>query len=229
MEDEKLMKLNKKEIKDFLAKVNFKKGNGLVPAIVQDASNDSVLMQAYMNKEALRLTLSSGKMHFWSRTKGRIWMKGEESENYSILQNAILDCDSDAVLFKVHQIGEVCHTGEESCFFKPIKLENKKKIDSKMLERLFEIINERIQNPNEKSYVSRLTSQGEDAILQKVGEEAVEFILAIKSNIEKEAVHEAADLIFHLLVSFAKKGYNISTIFKELEFRHKKKTQNRSS
>lgn len=225
MEDEKLLKLNKKQIKDFIAKVNFKKGNGLVPAIVQDSSNDSVLMQAYMNKEALRLTLSSGKMHFWSRTKERIWMKGEESENYSIVQNVILDCDNDAVLFKVHQIGGVCHTGEESCFFKPIKLENKKTIDSKMLERLFEIINERIQNPNEKSYVSRLTSQGEDAILQKVGEEAVEFILAIKSNNEKEAIHEAADLIFHLLVSFAKKGYNISTIFKELEFRHKKKTK----
>ena len=220
------MKLNKKEIKDFMVKVNFKKGNGLVPVIVQDSSNDSVLMQAYMNKEALKLTLSSGKMHFWSRTKGRIWMKGEESENYSIVQNAILDCDSDAILFKVQQIGAVCHTGEESCFFKPLQLENKKTTDSKILERLFEIINERIQNPNEKSYVSRLTSQGEDAILQKIGEEAIEFILAIKSNNETEAIHEAADVIFHLLVSFAKKGYNISTIFEELKFRHKKKTQN---
>ena len=219
-----MLKLNKKEIDEFIAKVNFKKGDGLVPAVVQDASNGTVLMQAYMNEEALRLTLSSGKMHYWSRTKGRIWMKGEESKYYSIVENAALDCDDDAILFKVQQVGVVCHTGEETCFYKPIKKDTESSVDSRMLERLFEVIKERIRNPSEASYVSRLTSKGEDAVLQKVGEEAVEFILAMKSDNPKEATLEAADVVFHMLVSFAQKGYDLNSIFEELDQRHKKKT-----
>jgi phosphoribosyl-ATP pyrophosphohydrolase/phosphoribosyl-AMP cyclohydrolase len=219
-----VLKLNKKAIDEFIAKVDFKKGDGLVPAVVQDASNGAVLMQAYMNEEALRLTLSSSKMHYWSRTKGRIWMKGEESKHYSIVKNAALDCDDDAILFKVQQVGVVCHTGEETCFHKPIKAETESSIDSRMLERLFEVIKERIRNPSEASYVSRLTSKGEDAVLQKVGEEAVEFILAMKSDNPKEATLEAADVVFHMLVSFAQKGYDLNSIFEELDQRHKKKT-----
>jgi len=220
-----VLKLDENEIKVFIEKVNFEKGNGLVPAIVQDTSNNRVLMQAYMNEEALRLTLSSGRMHFWSRTKGRIWMKGEESKHYSLVQNAFLDCDNDAVLFKVQQVGQVCHTGEETCFHKPLKPEEDVGVDAKMLERLFEVIKERIRNPSETSYVSRLTSKGEDAVLQKVGEEAVEFILAVKSDNPKEATLEASDVIFHMLVSFAQKGYNLNSIFEELDRRHKKKTR----
>jgi len=221
-----VLKLDENEIKAFIEKVNFKKGNGLVPAIVQDASNNNVLMQAYLNKEALRLTLVSGRMHFWSRTKSRIWMKGEESKHYSLVQNAFLDCDNDAILFKVQQVGVVCHTGEETCFYKPLKAEDKQGVDAKMLERLFEVIKERIRNPSEKSYVSRLTSKGEDAVLQKVGEEAVEFIIAVKSDDPKDAILEAADVIFHMLVSFAQKGYNLNSLFEELDRRHKKKTEN---
>jgi phosphoribosyl-ATP pyrophosphohydrolase/phosphoribosyl-AMP cyclohydrolase len=184
-----------------------------------------VLMQAYMNKEALSLTLSKGRMHYWSRTKGKIWMKGEESKHYSIMENAILDCDNDAILFKVQQIGVVCHTGEETCFYKPLKEFLNENVDARMLQRLFEVIKERIRNPSKKSYVSRLISKGEDAILQKVGEEATEFILAIKSGKTNEVTHEAADLIFHILVSFAQKGYDIDNIFKELQLRHRKKTE----
>ena len=221
-----VLKLEENEIKAFIEKVNFEKGNGLFPAIVQDASNNSVLMQAYMNEEALRLTLASGRMHFWSRTKGRIWMKGEESEHYSLVQNAVLDCDDDAILFKVQQIGSVCHTGEETCFYKPLKAEEEVGVDAKMLERIFEVVKERIRNPSENSYVSRLTAKGEDAVLQKIGEEAVEFILAVKSDNPKEATHEAADVIFHMMVSFAQKGYNLNSIFEELDQRHKKKTEN---
>jgi phosphoribosyl-ATP pyrophosphohydrolase/phosphoribosyl-AMP cyclohydrolase len=221
-----VLKLEEKEIEAFIEKVNFEKGNGLVPAIVQDASNNRVLMQAYMNEEALRLTLSSGKMHFWSRTKGRIWMKGEESKNYSLLENVILDCDDDAILFKVQQIGAICHTGEETCFYKPLKAEDiVGVVDAKMLERLFEIVKERVQNPSSGSYVSLLTAKGEDAVLQKVGEEAVEFILAVKSDNTKEVTLEAADMIFHMLVAFAQKGYNFSSVFEELDRRHKKKTE----
>ena len=221
-----VLQLNETEIKDFIEKVDFKKGKDLVPVIVQDASNGRVLMQAYMNEEALRLTLSSGKTHFLSRTKGRIWMKGEESKNYSLVQNAILDCDDDAILFKVQQVGVVCHTGEETCFYRSLKPKDEKAVDARMLERLFEIIKDRIRNPSEASYVSRLTSKGEDAVLQKIGEEATELILAIKSDNSKEATLEAADLVFHILVSFAQKDYRLNNIFEELDKRHRKKTGN---
>ena len=221
-----VLKLNKNEIKAFIQKVDFKKGNGLVPAIVQDASTNRVLMQAYMNEEALRLTLASGKTHFWSRTKGRMWMKGEESGHYSLVQNAILDCDNDAILFRVHQVGPVCHTGEESCFYTPIKTEDGQAVDAKMVERLFEVIKERIQNPSEKSYVSRLTGKGEDAVLQKIGEEATEVILAAKTNNTEEIIYETADEIFHLLVMLAQKSIPLNSIFEELDRRHKVKTEN---
>jgi len=219
-----LLKLNKKEIESFVANVNFKKGSGLVPTIIQDASNSIVLMQAYMNEEALRLTLTTGKMHFWSRTKDRLWMKGEESKHYSLVENAVLDCDYDSILFKVQQVGVVCHTGEETCFYKPLKIEKEHLVNSKILERIFEVIKERIRNPSEESYVARLTGKGEDAVLQKIGEEATELILAMKTDNPKEATFEAADVIFHLLVSFGQKGYDLNSIFEELDRRHKKKT-----
>ena len=224
-----MLKLNKKEIDNFITKINFTKGKGLVPVIVQDASNNRVLMQAYMNEEALRLTLSSAKMHFWSRTKNRIWMKGEESKHYSMVENAILDCDNDSILFRVQQVGTVCHTGEETCFYKPLKPEENTAVDSRMLERLYEVIKERIRTPSETSYVYSLINKGEDAVLQKVGEEAVELILALKSNNPEEARFEAADLIFHMLISFAQKGYSLNSIFEELEQRHKDKTQIRQN
>jgi phosphoribosyl-ATP pyrophosphohydrolase/phosphoribosyl-AMP cyclohydrolase len=220
-----VLKLNEKEIDEFVKKVYFEKEDSLVPVIVQDVSNLRVLMQAYMNEEALRLTLASGKTHFWSRTKGRLWLKGEESGHYSLVQNAVLDCDDDAILFKVQQIGPVCHTGEDSCFYKPIKPEEVVTVDAKLLERIFEVIKERIRNPSEKSYVSRLTAKGEDAVLQKIGEEAVEIILAAKENKPKEITHEAADEIFHIMVLFAQKGILLSSIFEELERRHKTKTE----
>ncbi|MCW4021731.1 MAG: bifunctional phosphoribosyl-AMP cyclohydrolase/phosphoribosyl-ATP diphosphatase HisIE [Candidatus Bathyarchaeota archaeon] len=220
-----VLKLTEQEISEFMEKIDFEKGNGLVPAIVQDASNNRLLMQAYMNKEALKLTLTSGKMHYWSRTKNRIWMKGEQSKHYSLVENVFLDCDNDAILFKVQQVGVVCHTGEETCFYRPIKGEMESvEIDSRMLERLFEVIQERIRNPSEDSYVSRLTSKGQDRALQKVGEEATEFILAVKSGDANEVVLEASDLFFHMLVVLAQNGYSLSSIFEELDKRHKKKT-----
>jgi phosphoribosyl-ATP pyrophosphohydrolase/phosphoribosyl-AMP cyclohydrolase len=220
-----VLQLNATEIEEFIKKVNFEKGKDLVPAIVQDASSDKVLMQAYMNEEALRLTLESGKMHFWSRSRGRIWLKGEESGHHSLVQNVVLDCDDDAILFKVQQIGAVCHTGEETCFHKPLIAEEKQVVDAKIVERIFEVVKERFRNPSEKSYVSRLTSEGEDAVLQKIGEESVELVLAAKEDNSKEITHEAADVLFHILVLFAKKGINISSIFEELERRHKRKTE----
>ena len=221
-----VLQLNETEIEEFVKKVNFGKGKGLVPAVIQDASNDRVLMQAFMNEEALRLTLASGKTHFWSRTRERIWLKGEESGHHSLVQNAVLDCDNDAILFKVQQIGPVCHTGEETCFYKPLIVEEEQEIDAKIVERIFEVIKERIRNPTEKSYVSRLTAEGEDAVLQKIGEENVELVLAVKEGIAKEITHEATDVLFHILVLFAQRGLNLTSIFEELERRHKRKTEN---
>jgi phosphoribosyl-ATP pyrophosphohydrolase/phosphoribosyl-AMP cyclohydrolase len=220
-----VLKLTEHEINEFIGKIDFEKGNGLVPAIVQDASNNRLLMQAYMNKEALKLTLTSGRMHYFSRTKNRIWMKGEQSKHYSLVENAFLDCDNDAILFKVTQFGVVCHTGEETCFYRPIKGEMESAgVDSRMLERLFEVIPERIRNPSEDSYVSRLTSKGQDKALQKVGEEATEFILAVKSGDANEVALEAADVFFHMLVVLAQNGYSLKSIFEELDKRHKTKT-----
>ncbi|HDN62347.1 phosphoribosyl-AMP cyclohydrolase [Candidatus Bathyarchaeota archaeon] len=114
------MRLSRSEAERIADKVNFEKLDGLVPVIVQDESTGAVLMQAFMNREALILTLETGLMHYWSRTRRRIWLKGESSKHYSLLRNAILDCDNDAILFKVRQIGPCCHTGKYSCFHKPI-------------------------------------------------------------------------------------------------------------
>jgi len=220
-----VLQLSQAEVKGFVKKVDFEKADGLVPVVVQDASNDKVLMQAFMNKEALRLTLTSGKMHFWSRSRGRIWLKGEESGHHSLLQNAILDCDNDAILFEVQQIGAVCHTGRETCFHKPVVAEEERVVDAKIVERIFEVITDRVRNPTERSYVSQLTAKGEDAVLQKIGEETVELILATKDNRPEEMVHEATDILFHVLVLFAQKGFELRGIFKELENRHQAKTR----
>jgi len=220
-----VLQLSETEVEDFVKKVDFEKAEGLVPVVVQDASNDKVLMQAFMNEEALRLTLTSGKMHFWSRNRGRIWLKGEESGHHSLLQNAILDCDNDAILFKVQQIGAVCHTGRETCFHKPVVVEEERVVDAKIIERIFEVVMDRVKNPRKGSYVSQLTAKGEDAVLQKIGEETVELILATKDNRPEEIVHEAADVLFHILVLFAQKSFEFRGIFKELENRHQVKTR----
>jgi len=220
-----VLRLSEKEAESFVKRVNFGKGNGLVPVVVQDASNDRVLMQAFMNKEALKLTLTTGKMHFWSRSRKRIWMKGETSGHYSLVENAILDCDSDAILFKVQQIGVCCHTGAATCFHKPIKREERKEVDVRILNKIFEIIKDRISNPKENSYVSKMVTEGENAILQKIGEEATELILAAKSQNIKDIVHEAADVVFHVMILLGQQRIDIKQVFEELENRHLQKTR----
>jgi len=221
-----VLQLSETQIEDFIKKVDFEKAKGLVPVVVQDASNDKVLMQAFMNAEALRLTLLSGRMHFWSRSRGRIWLKGEESGHHSLIQNAILDCDNDAILFRVQQIGAVCHTGRETCFHTPIVAEKERALDAKIVERIFEVVADRIKNPTKESYVSRLTAKGEDAVLEKIGEETIELILATKDNRPEEIIHEATDVLFHILVLLAQKSFELRGIFEELEQRHQAKTQN---
>jgi len=173
----------------------------------------------------LRLTLASGRIHFWSRSRGRIWLKGEESGHHSLVQNAILDCDNDAILFKVQQIGVVCHTGKETCFHKPIVAEEERVVDAKIVERIFEVVVDRIKNPTEESYVSRLTAKGEDVVLQKIGEETIELVLATKDNSPGEIIHEATDILFHILLLLAQRGFELRGLFEELENRHQLKTQ----
>jgi phosphoribosyl-ATP pyrophosphohydrolase/phosphoribosyl-AMP cyclohydrolase len=219
------LKLDENKVNAFIKKVNFEKMKGLVPVVVQDASNGSVLMQAFMNEEALRLTFATGRMHYWSRERGRIWLKGEESGHYSLLQNVILDCDDDAILFKVQQVGAVCHTGQETCFHKPIIPEEKNEVDAKFIERVYSVIVDRIKNPTSGSYVSNLIAKGKDSVLKKLGEEATELALAAKGGQPKEVVSEAADLIFHTLVVLGHEGIDVKEALKELESRHKTKTK----
>jgi len=222
---EMTLKMTEEEIQILVADVNFKKMGGLVPVVVQDGSNDKVLMQAFMNEEALRLTMQRGKMHYWSRTKNRIWMKGETSGNVSLVQKVALDCDSDSLLFTVQQIGPCCHTGNNTCFYKYSADTPMKDADPRILERIFEVINERVSNPKEGSYVSKLAEKGVDPILQKIGEEAFEFVIAAKKGSEKKVVSEASDLLFHTLILFAVKKIDFRDCFRELQNRHHAKTQ----
>ncbi|WP_455277756.1 bifunctional phosphoribosyl-AMP cyclohydrolase/phosphoribosyl-ATP diphosphatase HisIE [[Eubacterium] cellulosolvens] len=219
-----VLKIDNDEIDKFIAKVNFEKGNGLIPAIIQDDSTDIVLMQAYMNEEALRLTLKTGKTHFWTRTRKKIWKKGEESGHHSLVQNAILDCDNDAILIKVQQIGPCCHTNKESCFHKPIVKLGEKVLDARMLEKVFEIINERRDGKYDGSYVASMLKKGENAIIEKIEEEKEELIFSIKKESKSRIVSETTDLIFHLLILLSSKKIELKDIFEELDERHKAKS-----
>lgn len=216
-----------KEIDSFLARVNFEKMAGLIPAVVQDANTKQVLMVGFMNKEALRLTLQKGIMHFWSRTRQKIWQKGEESGNISIVENITLDCDNDSVLCSVTQIGPICHTNRPTCFFNPLKRRaiEESTITEAMLEKIFKVIKTRIDYPSEKSYVANLIQKGDEAILRKIGEEAVELLLAGKNSSSKEIIHEATDVIFHILIFLADQGLSLENIYKELARRHQRKTE----
>lgn len=220
-----VLKINNDEIEKFIAKVNFEKGNGLIPAIVQDDSTDRVLMQAYMNEEALRLTLKTGKTHFWTRTRKKIWKKGEESKHHSLVQNAILDCDNDAILIKVQQIGPCCHTNKESCFHKPLVKLGEKVLDARMLEKVFEIIKERRDGKYEGSYVAGMLKKGENALIEKIDEEKDELIFSIKKESKSRIVSEATDLVFHLLILLSSKKIELKEVFKELNNRHKAKSE----
>lgn len=219
-----VLNLSREQIENFISKIDFKKGNGLVPAIIQDESTEEVLMQAYMNEETLRLTLKTGKTHFWSRTRKKVWLKGEESGHHSLVQNAITDCDDDALVFKVQQIGPICHTGKKSCFHNPVTKIEEKVPNARILERIYELIKERRDGSYEKSYVKGLIKKGESAILDKIGEEAAELMLATKEEPESRVISEAADLIFHIMIVLASKKIELKEIFKEFDERHKAKT-----
>ena len=194
-------------------KIDFDKNSvGLVPAIIQDVETKNVLMLGFMNKEALDLTLESNKVHFFSRSKNRIWMKGEESGNFLNLISLIADCDNDSLLLKVKPQGPTCHKGDDTCWGE--------KNDQNFLNTLEKIITDRITNLCDNSYVSNLFEKGIDKIAQKLGEEATEVIIASKNENKKELIYESADLLFHFLILLQKKNLRFKDVVNELEQRN---------
>lgn len=197
--------------------INFKKNaDGLVPAIIQDQQTRQVLMLGYMNDAALKTTLETRKVTFYSRSKQRLWTKGEESGNFLHLISLKEDCDQDTLLIRVRPEGPVCHTGTDSCWGE----ENKG--ETGFLSKLEQIIESRKQQPdNEKSYVASLFQKGVNAIAQKVGEEAVETIIEAKDSNDQLFLNESADLLFHYLILLNAKGYSLKDIEEVLASRHK--------
>ena len=197
-------------------KVDFKKyPDGLVPAIVQDFTTQKVLMLAFMNQEAFQRTEELGKVTFYSRSKKRLWTKGEESGHFLIVKQVLLDCDNDTLLIKVEPQGPTCHTGADTCWS-----ERNHKED--FLYYLEDIIELRKKSSDEKSYVRQLFRAGINKIAQKVGEEAVELVIESKDNNDELFMNEAADLLFHYLVLLNAKGYNLQQVVSVLQSRHSK-------
>lgn len=197
-------------------KIDFKKySDGLVPAIIQDAYTGKVLMLGFMNEEAFNKTNELQKVTFFSRSKNRLWVKGEESGNYLLLKEIKADCDNDTLLIKANPVGPVCHTGADTCW-------GEKNTSENFLEQLEQIIAVRKNNPSEKSYTSSLFEKGVNKIAQKVGEEAVELVIESKDSNDELFKNEAADLLFHYLILLQAKGFSLSDVVEVLKSRHSK-------
>jgi len=199
--------------------IDFQKSNGLVPAIIQDKYSSKVLMLGYMNEEAFAKTKETGKVTFFSRTKNRLWTKGEESGNFLILKDIendiLLDCDSDTLLIKVDPVGPVCHTGNDTCW------NEKNNSDFAFLNFLQEFIQKRFQEMPEGSYTTSLFNKGVNRMAQKVGEEAVETVIEAANGTDEGFLYEASDLMYHLIVLLTSKGYSLNDLGRELKKRHK--------
>lgn len=195
-------------------KMNFEKLNGLIPAIIQDAETKNVLMLGFMNLEAYNKTVESGKVTFFSRTKNRLWTKGEESGNFLNVVKILIDCDNDTLLILANPDGPTCHTGTDTCFGEA----NATGIN--FLLKLEKIIEDRKLNPQENSYTSKLFAKGIDRIAQKVGEEAIETVIASKNENKENFVNEVSDLLYHLIVLTVQKNISLSEICKNIENRN---------
>ena len=187
---------------------------GLIPAIVQDAETRVVLMLGYMNRESLEKTLTSGLVCFYSRSRQKLWTKGEESGNFLYLKEIKVDCDQDTLLIKVSPAGPTCHTGTDTCW----KEENQ---DNDFLFFLQRFLQKRNKHSPEESYTARLISRGINKVAQKVGEEAVELVIEAKDNNEELFLNEAADLMYHYIVLLIAKGYGLEDVCRVLKSRHK--------
>ena len=194
--------------------IDFEKGNGLVPVVIQDNNTLQVLMVGYMNKEAFNKTVEEKKVTFFSRSKNRLWTKGETSGNFLYVMQIVADCDNDSILIKVDPAGPVCHTGSTSCFGEETA--------RGFIYELEDVINLRIKNNTEESYTNRLYKKGINKVAQKVGEEAVELIIEAKDDNIDLFKNEAADLLYHLLILLKTKGITLQSIEEVLKERHKK-------
>lgn len=193
--------------------LDWDKTAGLLPVIIQDYKTLEVLMLGYMNAEALEKTQSEGKVTFFSRSKNRLWTKGETSNNFLYVKELFVDCDNDTILIKADAVGPTCHTGSRSCF--------KTDYNQNFIFELENIINDRYENPVEGSYINKMRGKGLNKIAQKVGEEGVETVIAALAESEEELIGEASDLLFHLMFLLKEKGLSIQDIARNLEKRHK--------
>ncbi len=191
---------------------------GLICAIVQDAYSGDVLMQAYMNEEALSLTQETGYAHYYSRSRKCLWKKGETSGHVQKVLGATFDCDRDCLLLQIEQVGAACHTGKRSCFFQEEQKEAGAGV--RFLSELERVVSDRKENPEEGSYTSYLFEKGIDKIAKKMGEEAVETVIAAKNESKEELVGECADLLYHMLVLLKEKGVTLADVCAELKARH---------
>ncbi|MFT4105882.1 MAG: bifunctional phosphoribosyl-AMP cyclohydrolase/phosphoribosyl-ATP diphosphatase HisIE [Lacrimispora sp.] len=191
--------------------------DGLIPVITQDYRTGQVLMLAYMNEEAFQKTLETGRMTYYSRSRGELWLKGETSGHYQYVKSLSIDCDSDTLLAKVNQIGAACHTGEKTCFYTDlVKKEYQETNPLKVFEDVFQVIMDRKENPKEGSYTNYLFDKGIDKILKKLGEEAAEIIIAAKNPNSEEVKYEISDFLYHMMVLMAQKGVTWEDITREL-------------
>lgn len=196
-------------------KIDYQKTGGLVPAIIQDNITSKVLMLGYMNEEAMDKTQETGKVTFFSRTKNRLWTKGEESGNFLNVVSIDVDCDFDTLLIKVNPVGPVCHTGADTCW------NEKNENDVAFLKYLQDFITKRHEEMPEGSYTTSLFNKGINRMAQKVGEEAVETVIEATNGTDEGFLYEASDLVYHLIVLLTSKGYSLDDIGRELRKRHK--------
>ncbi len=204
--------------------------SGLIPAVIQDYKTGEVLMVAYMNRESLNKSLTTGTTWFWSRSKKKLWNKGETSGNIQKIKAIKYDCDGDALLISVEQVGNACHTGNRSCFYRTLKNIDKN-IDFKkcptdslkqnIMDELYGVIESRIKNRVSDSYTYSLHKKGLDEIIKKFGEESMEVVLSSKHQSKRSTVYEIADLLYHLLVLMVEKKITLEEIFNELKNRRK--------
>ncbi len=206
---------------------------GLIPAVVQDAANGEVLMLAYMNEESLRKTMTSGRTHFWSRSRESLWLKGEKSGNVQEVVDVKFDCDADALLILVQQKGVACHTGERSCFYRSLGEDQQREglreasqprtSPAAILDGLFEVIQDRRESPCPGSYTSSLLAAGKAWILKKVGEEATEVVIASMDGDSAQIIHEVSDLLYHIFVLLALHELRPEAVYEELGKRRSEK------
>lgn len=195
---------------------------GLVPAIAQDYKTGMVLMQAYMNQESLDQTIKTGKATYFSRSRNKLWVKGEESGHFQHVKDILVDCDQDCILLKVEQEGAACHTNHYSCFYRDIEgydYDHGFDISPNVLYEVYDVICDRLIKPKEGSYTNYLFEKGIDKMCKKVGEEAAEVIIAAKNRSAEDVTYEISDLLFHLMVLMREVGVKPEDIFKELQKR----------